>query len=1033
MKRAVNSNSLSFLLFISFVLFLSCFNTGHAQNMNNYTFSTGTNESLTDISSGSTQLIGASTSVTSSGVFSIGFDFLFAGQQYSQFSVNAKGVFQFGSSAVGTGTNIYNSPSSRDRIIPLVDRTVGYEMGTSSTGKVHYKVTGTSPDRVMIVEWLNMELFSGSGSADGTFQLRIYESIPGSTNSGRIDLVYGALSINNGDATTNYFTTGIGFGDGSTEYIGIETGTPTATVGLVTLNTYPSGTITDLNSASDGNRVYYYFNAASVSGSADNIASSCISSSSVNLSWTDNSTNEAAFVIYKSSDGGTTYSYEGQVTAGTTSYLSTGLSASTTYYYRVYAVTEGKFGTLSGTGQLSVTTSAAGSIYQIASGLWSDTGIWSSGAVPTSSDNVIVGCDSNYTLDIDGTSTCNNLTIESGSSLSFTASQQLTIVGDLSNSGSIAMDGGTLNIEGDFTNESTGTIYRGTTSTLAFTGSAGSQYTNNNPNITKTWTSSIVTSVAITDNGGNVATGNTVPSATDLTSCSFCTSVSVDLPAVEGAYTNLEAIYVNISHTWADDLNIYLLSPDNTVFVIATDQGGDNAGTAAYDNITFSDSGSALPGTGNTLTASSTYQIEVGTLSSYSGTFEGTWTLYVSDDANMDSGSILEFRVLAEETSSNIYFNDLTINNTGGLTLNNTVYVDNALTLTDGIINTSSTNLLILNDGATSTSGSSTSFVDGPMRKIGNDDFIFPVGDGSVWARIGIASITNTNFFTAQYFASSYSDVTNMGAGLNNVSKLEYWDLSRDFGSSTADLTLYFEDANRSAIDDLTDLRVAHYTGGAWENLSQTSTTANSITINGVSSFSPFTFGSNSTTLNPLPIELVYFKGQSFKNSNLLIWRTASEVNNEGFYIERSNDGVTWQELSFVDGNGTTTDVIDYQYVDKNVSYGISYYRLRQVDFDGAFEYSNIISLESDENVQVLNVYPIPASTQLTLQYTSLNEDKISIEVVDLLGRPNLTEEHSVTEGMNSVVLDVSDLSKGIYILKITNRGIEHTQRIQID
>ena len=98
------------------------------------------------------------------------------------------------------------------------------------------------------------------------------------------------------------------------------------------------------------------------------------------------------------------------------------------------------------------------------------------------------------------------------------------------------------------------------------------------------------------------------------------------------------------------------------------------------------------------------------------------------------------------------------------------VHVTTDLTLTDGIVFTDATHLLVIEDNATSNGGSAASFVDGPMKKIGNEAFVFPVGTGSTWARLGMESVSNfdvTTEFTCQYLHSAYSNTTSLDASFN--------------------------------------------------------------------------------------------------------------------------------------------------------------------------------------------------------------------------------------------------------------------------
>ena len=198
--------------------------------------------------------------------------------------------------------------------------------------------------------------------------------------------------------------------------------------------------------------------------------------------------------------------------------------------------------------------------------------------------------------------------------------------------------------------------------------------------------------------------------------------------------------------------------------------------------------------------------------------------------------------------------------------------ISGILILVDGIIATTSTNLLTLESGSGAFAASNTSHIDGPLKKIGNTDFEFPVGDNGIWAPAKVANLTGgaASEFTATYFANIHSNTTSLktsdpNGDLNNVSRLEYWDISNTGTASNADVTLFWKNQSRSNITDYGDLVIAHYTGTEWENLSKTSIVSGdpgSITINGVSSFSPFTFGSP-TGDNPLPVELIEFKAKT--------------------------------------------------------------------------------------------------------------------------------------------------------------------------
>lgn len=172
-----------------------------------------------------------------------------------------------------------------------------------------------------------------------------------------------------------------------------------------------------------------------------------------------------------------------------------------------------------------------------------------------------------------------------------------------------------------------------------------------------------------------------------------------------------------------------------------------------------------------------------------------------------------------------------------------------------------------------------------------------------------------------------------------------------------------------------------------------------------------------------LPVELTYFKGEATAEGNLLTWQTASEENNEGFKVQRSADGEAWETINFVQGNETTLEVQDYNYLDTETDVLVKrlYYRLKQMDFDGQFEYSKIVMIENNTaKLKVSNFYPNPTSSGVVnLDFTASNEEEIMVSVFDMTGKLIVNQVHQVVEGNNQLNFNFSTLNKGIYIVKI--------------
>jgi hypothetical protein len=167
-----------------------------------------------------------------------------------------------------------------------------------------------------------------------------------------------------------------------------------------------------------------------------------------------------------------------------------------------------------------------------------------------------------------------------------------------------------------------------------------------------------------------------------------------------------------------------------------------------------------------------------------------------------------------------------------------------------------------------------------------------------------------------------------------------------------------------------------------------------------------------------LPIELLSFKGQHTENGNLLTWATANEIQNKGFDIETSKDGLRFDKIGFVDGNGTSSQVQNYRFEDYSPlkSAGkVVYYRLKQLDFDGNFDYSNIISIRTNSKT-VIGISPNPSAAIFTLTGVKDIEDE-TFTIVNSVGQ---TLPVNI---QNNGQFDMSPFPLGIYYLRITSSG----------
>jgi hypothetical protein len=366
----------------------------------------------------------------------------------------------------------------------------------------------------------------------------------------------------------------------------------------------------------------------------------------------------------------------------------------------------------------------------------------------------------------------------------------------------------------------------------------------------------------------------------------------------------------------------------------------------------------------------------------------------------------------------------ITMNKSAGdLTFNTSATVSISIVFTQGVINTTAANYLNVSSTGSAANANNSSYVDGPIRKTGNTAFDFPVGDNGFYRPISIsAPTTATHFFTAQYFnvGQTFGAASTWDPTFWTVSGCEYWVLDRNTGaSSNVNVTLSWNEnacGGPGYITNPADLRVTRWTGTNWVNHGNGGTTGNNangtiVTSAAVTAFSPFTLASV-TALNPLPVELKKFWAEDNGPTVTLKWITASESNNKSFTIQRSSNGINYDDLYVQQGAGTSVEENFYEFVDEAPIAGLSYYRLKQTDFDEQISYPGILSLHRKGDGLKFIVYPNPAGNEVV----RFNQ-KANITILN-----NLDQVVATAKEVDRI--DVSDLPAGIYIIRNQNGQI---------
>ncbi len=175
-----------------------------------------------------------------------------------------------------------------------------------------------------------------------------------------------------------------------------------------------------------------------------------------------------------------------------------------------------------------------------------------------------------------------------------------------------------------------------------------------------------------------------------------------------------------------------------------------------------------------------------------------------------------------------------------------------------------------------------------------------------------------------------------------------------------------------------------------------------------------------------VPVELIFFEGKPGNGKIFLTWQTATETNNYGYEIEKSIDNKNWVRIGFVSGQGTTTEPQSYSFIDSDISSEIQYYRLRQVDYNGSYNYSKIIIINSGLEIPsfyLFQNYPNPFNGRTIVTYAVPVRSLINISLYNIIGEKiAVLINAEKDEGIYKLTLDDSKLSSGIYFIRMETR-----------
>ncbi len=399
-------------------------------------------------------------------------------------------------------------------------------------------------------------------------------------------------------------------------------------------------------------------------------------------------------------------------------------------------------------------------------------------------------------------------------------------------------------------------------------------------------------------------------------------------------------------------------------------------------------------------------------------------------------------------------FFDLTMDGTTGISLGSNIEVRDNLFLNGGVF-TTGVNKVYVSNGAVNaiqttfaggiSSGSFPHFINGRLERFTNlasTDYLWPVGkDGGAvdyYAPIRINKINaNTARYTAEYFRAVPFDRSNrQNPPLNRVSGVEYWEITSDVpgGSTDDDAVLSLSWRTQSYIStnaaDWTSLNIAHYRNNAgfrWEPAGVSNAVLGTASFGWVTSditvgsFTPPAGGDYRFTLasripnNVLPVSSIEWSAAAVNKTAVIKWNIENDKDAELYIVERSYDGRIFSDIGTT-ASQKTTGFAFYSLTDEKPYSGVNYYRIRIKDKTGATAYTNIQKLIFESNA-VVKLFPVPASTILTLQLAAPPSYGNSLQIITVDGKV----VYQTSTLQQTMQLQIKDLLPGQYFIRYVN------------
>ncbi|OHX66209.1 autotransporter outer membrane beta-barrel domain-containing protein [Flammeovirga pacifica] len=679
---------------------------------------------------------------------------------------------------------------------------------------------------------------------------------------------------------------------------------------------------------------------------------------------------------------------------------------------------------------------------------WQDPDNWSTNSVPSTLDDVVISASASDTLVIDenvtvstvtiigdikiitgGELNCNYFFMDNGCSFTMTGGQldvnyNFTGDGSYEAEGTMTLSGGRINVGANFlfSSRSSRQIVNISDGTIAIGGNYQAD--------SYTWTITGGETIFTTTN----STKATIQSATESPGGSkfptfYNLTISADVATDSIITTSSYAKFFKVKAITTINQGIFAPVADKDIEMDSSliINGGSFIPTVGSSNRTLFINGltvnagtidlSNIPGTSDVHLEQST-KFNGGNLVLFEYNSNNYFEIY--DDADFSGASISgtgTSLLVDGTTNSNIKltsgsntFEHFFIYNNVDVELQDNLTISGSLNFEYGHISTSSNAVgVILEDNATVTDNSNyypenIAHVNCKVTKKGDDAFIYPIGDGIRYRPISISAPSNTtDQFTGTYFYSSpndagYDSTSHVGSITKSINANEYWTLDRDNGSSNVTVTLTWDDRTTNT-PEADNLKVVRWDGSKWddhEGVASGDASSGAIVSNTISSFSPFAIHYEGSL--DLPVELIDFSAKLVEDDVFIKWATATEINNKEFIVQKSQDKKHWDEVGRITGAGNSSIRNDYHLLDAwNPAFGVFYYRLVQIDFDGTKTYFTPVMVKNNDTNHIVSTYPNPIKNGDYLNINLNSYDHYKVRVFNYHGQliDEFDAEHS--------------------------------------